>query len=325
VALFAGNDGKQLMTTILNLRAQSLATRAGLPDGVEESLTKNGARILDFGIDAPGGLQAGEFLTGLCMSLHGGVSVQQGSLDGASWPQVVVQSDRPVEACLLSQYAGWKISVGDYFAMGSGPMRAAAASEELFEKLDYRESPGVVVGILETGTLPDADVVSDIADKCGVASDSVTLAVAPTSSIAGTFQVVARSVETSMHKLFELGFDVKRIRHGYGSAPLPPVAADDLTGIGLTNDAILYGGEVTLWVSGDDDSIAEVVQKVPSSSAECYGQPFLDIFREADHDFYKIDPMLFSPAAVTIQNLDTGRVHRAGQVNHDVLKKSFGI
>jgi methenyltetrahydromethanopterin cyclohydrolase len=313
------------MTTILNLRAQSLATRAGLPDGVEESLSKNGARILDFGINAPGGLQAGEFLTGLCMSLHGGVSVQQGSLDGSSWPQVVVQTDRPVEACLLSQYAGWKVSVGDYFAMGSGPMRAAAASEELFEKLDYQESPGVVVGVLEAATLPDEKVVSYIADKCRVAPDSVTLAAAPTSSLAGTFQVVARSVETSMHKLFELGFDVKRIRHGFGSAPLPPVAADDLTGIGLTNDAILYGGEVMLWASGDDDSIADVVQKVPSSSAECYGQPFLEIFREADHDFYKIDPMLFSPAAVTIQNLDTGRVHRAGQVNQEVLKKSFGV
>lgn len=313
------------MTSILNLRAQSLVTRAGLPDGVEESLSKNGARILDFGIEAPGGLQAGEFLTGLCMSLYGGVSMQQGSLDGSSWPQVVVQTDCPVEACLFSQYAGWKIRVGDYSAMGSGPMRAAAAAEELFTKLEYRESPTIAVGVLETGTLPDADVVSYIADKCGVAPDSVTLAVAPTSSLAGTFQVVARSVETALHKLFELGFDVKRIRHGFGSAPLPPVASDDLTGIGFTNDAILYGGEVTLWTTGNDDTISDVVSKVPSSAAECYGQPFLDIFREADHDFYQIDPMLFSPASVTIQNLDTGRVHRAGQVNHKVLRRSFGL
>lgn len=313
------------MTPLLNLRAQSLATGAGLPDGVEESATKNGARILDFGVKSPGGLQAGEFLTGLCMSLHGAVSVQRGSLDGATWPTVAVQTDRPVEACLLSQYAGWKISVEDFFAMGSGPMRAAAASEELYEKLDYRESPTSVVGVLETGSLPGEDVVAYVADKCGVSPDSVTLAVAPTSSLAGTFQVVARSVETSMHKLFELGFDVKRILHGFGTAPLPPVAKDDLSGIGLTNDAILYGGEVTLWASGDDDTIADVVPKVPSSAADCYGQPFLDIFREADHDFYKIDPMLFSPAAVTIQNTDTGKVHRAGSVNHEVLKKSFGI
>ena len=313
------------MTPLLNLRAQSFATGAELPDGVEDSATKNGARILDFGVKTSGGLQAGEFLTGLCMSLHGAVSIQQGSLDGDSWPTVAVQTDRPVEACLLSQYAGWKISVGDFFAMGSGPMRAAAASEELYGKLDYREAPTSVVGVLESGSLPDAEVVEYVADKCGVSSDSVTLAVAPTSSLAGTVQVVARSVETSMHKLFELGFDVKRIQHGFGTAPLPPVANDDLSGIGLTNDAILYGGEVALWASGDDDTIADVVSKVPSSSADGYGLPFLDIFRDADHDFYRIDPMLFSPAAVTIQNLDTGRVHRAGSVNHEVLKKSFGI
>lgn len=313
------------MTPLLNLRAHSLATGAGLPDGVGDSLTNNGGRILDFGVQTPGGLQAGEFLTGLCMSLHGRVSLQQGTLGEANWPIVTVQTDRPVEACLFSQYAGWKITVGEFFAMGSGPMRAAVASEDLFKKLDYRESPGAVVGILETGTVPDEEVVAFVADSCGVSPGSVTLAVAPTSSLAGTFQVVARSVETSMHKLFELGFDVKRVRHGFGTAPLPPVAADDLTGIGLTNDAILYGGEVTLWVVGDDDSISDVVSKVPSSAADCYGQPFLEIFREASHDFYQIDPMLFSPAAVTIQNLETGRVHRAGAVNPDVLKKSFRI
>lgn len=311
------------MTTFLNHRARHVL-QAGLPDRVEE-VRCGTARILDFGINAAGGLAAGEFLAGLCMSLRGTAEVQPGALDGSGWPQVAVQTDRPVEACLLSQYAGWKISVGDFFAMGSGPMRAAAASEELFEKLDYRESPDAVVGVLETGTLPDAEVVNVVAEKCGVKPDAVTLAVAPTSSLAGTFQVVARSVETAMHKLFELGFDVTRIRHGFGTAPLPPVAADDLTGIGLTNDAILYGGEVTLWASGDDDSLAEVTAKVPSSSADCYGQPFLDIFRGAGHDFYEIDPMLFSPAAITIQNLDTGQVHRAGQVNYKVLRRSFGI
>ena len=128
-----------------------------------------------------------------------------------------------------------------------------------------------------------------------------------------------------MHKLFELEFDVRRVRSGFGTAPLPPVAADDLTGIGLTNDSILYGGEVTLWVTGDDDSLADIVSRVPSNSSTCYGQPFLDIFREADHDFYRIDPLLFSPAAVTLQNLDTGRMHRAGQVNEEVLRTSFGF
>ena len=34
--------------------------------------------------------------------------------------------------------------------MGSGPMRAAAATEELIQKLDVREQVNQVVGVLET-------------------------------------------------------------------------------------------------------------------------------------------------------------------------------
>ena len=41
-------------------------------------------------------------------------------------PLVQVVTDHPVRACLASQYAGWAIKEGKYFAMGSGPMRAAA-------------------------------------------------------------------------------------------------------------------------------------------------------------------------------------------------------
>ena len=315
------------MSDNLNRRAGALAalSREARPEGISEFYTGNGARIFDCGIQTGGGLQAGAWLSRLCLSQFGTVHLQTGPLAGAGWTYVAVQTDQPLEACLLSQYAGWKIHVGDYFAMGSGPMRAAAGVETLFESLNYHESSATVVGVLETGRLPDDTVTEHIASSCNVNPEAVTLAVAPTSSLSGTFQVVARSVETSMHKLFELGFDVHRVRSGYGTAPLPPVAGDDLTAIGLTNDAILYGSEVTLWVTGDDDSLADIVTRVPSDSSTCYGQPFLDIFREADHDFYRIDPLLFSPATVTLQNLETGQVHRAGQVNERVLRSSFGI
>jgi methenyltetrahydromethanopterin cyclohydrolase len=246
-------------------------------------------------------------------------------LAGIGWQQVVVQTDSPVAACLFSQYAGWQINVGKYFAMGSGPMRAVVAKEPLFDKLWYREEADQVVGVLETGKLPGEDVFQYIAEQTSVDPEDVVLCVAPTSSMAGNLQVVARSVETALHKLYELNFDVTRIRSAVGSAPLPPVAKNDMEGIGRTNDAILYGGQVTLWVKGDDESIAEIIGKVPSSSSAAYGSPFMDIFEAAGRDFYKIDPLLFSPAEVVMQNVDTGRVHVAGRVNAEVLKRSFGI
>lgn len=281
--------------------------------------------VLDFGVETIGSLSAGIALAEICTS--GLLEVRQGSgrLDGVCWDEISVATDHPVEACLLTQYAGWKLQVGDYFAMASGPMRAAAASESLFEQLEYREEAFGVVGVLESAAFPTPDVVAHIAEKCRVTPENVALLVAPTASLAGNLQIIARSVETAMHKLFSLGFDVRRVVAASGSAPLAPVAADDLTGIGRTNDAILYGGRVTLWVSGDDESVEEIGPRVPSSGSPAAGRTFLELFEESGRDFYKIDPHLFSPAEVVFQNIETGRVRAWGQVNETLLRKSFGF
>lgn len=285
----------------------------------------NNGLLLDFGVVTEGGIEAGVALAAICMSGLADVSIAPGMIGDIGWPHVAVETDSPVAACLFSQYAGWRISVDKYFAMGSGPMRAVAAKEPLFDKLWYREQADQVVGVLESSKLPEANVFEYIARATDVEPEDVVLCVAPTSSMAGNLQVVARSIETAMHKLHELGFDVTRVRSAYGTAPLPPVAKNDLEGIGRTNDAILYGARVTLWVMGDDESIADMVNRVPSRSSSAYGNPFLEIFEAAGRDFYKIDPLLFSPAQVVFQNIDTGRVHIAGSVNEQVLRASFGM
>ena len=316
------------MTASLNDRAFELAEaliERLVELGGELHTLDCGARVIDLGVAAPGNLAAGLALARLCLADLGQVELVAGGLPVEGWPQVQVTTDTPVLACLASQYAGWQISEGDYFAMGSGPMRAAAAREELFEKLDYHEAPSHCLGVLETASLPDDDVVRALADKTRVPAEKTILAVARTASPAGTLQVVARSVETALHKLCELDFDLDRLRSGFGTAPLPPVAADDLAGIGRTNDAILYGSHVTLWVTGDDASLGEIGPRVPASASDDHGRPFIEIFEAAGGDFYQIDPHLFSPAVVTFINLDTGTVHRFGHVERDVLLKSFGL
>ncbi len=110
---------------------------------------------------------------------------------------------------------------------------------------------------------------------------------------------------------------------GFGSAPLPPVARDELSAIGRTNDAILYGGRVVLWVQTDDEHIAEIGSKVPSSASPDHGTPFADIFARYNHDFYKIDPMLFSPAQIVFNNLKSGQSHVFGKIAPEVLHESF--
>ena len=283
-----------------------------------------GTVVIDCGVHKPGGLEAGRRLAEICMAGLADIQLGTDTFRGGTGLGVRVRTDRPLEACLLSQYAGWQISGERFFAMGSGPMRAVAAKEKLFSHFGPQKATEAAVGVLETAQLPPSEVCESLAADCGLSPEQLTLLVAPTASQAGTFQVVARSVETCLHKLHELGFDLTTIESGMGTAPLPPVAPDDLTGIGWTNDAVLYGGKVVLWVRGDDDHLAEICRQVPSNASADFGQPFHSIFERYERDFYKIDPLLFSPAEVTLVNLATGRTHRFGELRHDVLEQSFG-
>jgi methenyltetrahydromethanopterin cyclohydrolase len=283
-----------------------------------------GARVFDAGINATGGLQAGLALARICVS--GSAEVSLDARDRSmNLPVVQISSDDPVRACLASQYAGWQIAVGKFFAMGSGPMRAHYGKEELFDHIPGRESAAAVVGVLEGPKLPTDEVIAWLSEKLNLPAEKITLAIAPTASIAGTVQIVARSLETALHKLHELKFDVNQIVSGFGTAPLPPPAKDDLAGIGRTNDAILYGGRVHLWIRGDDDVIAEIGPKVPASASSDYGLPFAELFKRAGHDFYKLDPLLFAPAVVTFHNLTSGHSFAFGRLDTEVMRKSFGV
>lgn len=290
---------------------------------VAVSTAATGTRVIDCGVKATGGLEAGRRLAEICLAGLGDVQIASGRGGEMPWPVVSVRTDQPLLACMASQYAGWQLTGEKFFAMGSGPMRAVACREPLFEQLAVRERADQVVGVLETSKLPTDEVCQKIAEQCGVSPDRVTLLAARTASIAGTVQVVARSVETALHKLHEVGYDLKNVVSGYGAAPLPPVAADDLIGIGRTNDAILYGGEVTLWVKDDDARLAEIGPQVPSSASRDFGEPFAAVFERYGRDFYKIDPLLFSPAVVTFVNLTTGKSHCFGELRPDILAKSI--
>ncbi len=283
-----------------------------------------GARVLDCGVKVKGSLQAGLDLARACLADLAWVSLVPGDVDGIACPHVHVWSDQPVLACMASQYAGWQVSAGKFFAMGSGPMRALYGKEALFDHLPGREKADVAVGVLESRKLPTHEVVTTLCQQLALEPRKLSLLVAPAASMAGTLQVVARSVETALHKLHELGFDLTQVLSAQGWAPLPPVATDEINAIGRTNDAILYGGRVVLWVDADDERLVEIGPKVPSSSSHDYGEPFAQIFERAGRDFYKIDKMLFSPAELVLYNIKSGRHHRFGKLAPDILRRSFG-
>jgi methenyltetrahydromethanopterin cyclohydrolase len=284
-----------------------------------------GGRFVDCGIETRGGLLAGAILARICLGGLAQVTIVPGELGEQTVPLVQVVTDHPVRACLAGQYAGWALKDGKFFAMGSGPMRAAAGSEAIFDVIGFREPAEKVIGVLETRKPPPPAIFEKIAQACRVDAAAVLLLAAPTASLAGGVQIVARSIETALHKLAELKFDLSRIVSGFGVAPLPPVAANDLAAIGRTNDAILYGGRVVLAVTGDDASLEAIGPQIPSSASRDHGEPFAAIFARYNHDFYAVDPHLFSPAQITFQNIETGKSHTFGQVTPGTLTRSFGI
>jgi methenyltetrahydromethanopterin cyclohydrolase len=283
-----------------------------------------GATVIDFGVHTTGGILAGQNLARICLADRAKVTVHPADSSIGPWPLIQVYTEDPVNACMASQYAGWPLQIEGFFAMGSGPMRAKRGREPVLEALQVTDDSEYAIGVLECDQLPDCKVARLVAEECKVEPSKVFLCVAPTRSIAGTVQVVARSVETSLHKLFELGFPLEAVVHGHGSAPLPPPALDFVDGIGRTNDAILYGSHVTLWVDSNDSTIESVGAKVPSSHSKDHGRPFAETFRGYNCDFYKVDPGLFSPAMITIINLKSGRSWRWGKIRPDLLRQSFG-
>jgi len=282
------------------------------------------ATVIDCGINAPGGWEAGVLFANICLGGLAQVALRWADFGGLRWPAVEVVTDHPVRACLASQYAGWFVKKEKYTAMGSGPARAVVRSEELFAQLGYADSADVAVLCLEGRKLPTEEAVDWIVEKCCCPPEKVFILIAPTASAAGSVQIAARSVETGLHKLMELDYDLSLIESGWGIAPVPPVAENDLVALGRTNDAILYGTTVHYTLDDEDERLQSLVGRVPSSSSKDYGIGFQELY-ERYGNFYDIDPMLFSPAEVWLSNKRSGRSFRSGGIRADLLKKSFKL
>ncbi len=283
-----------------------------------------GERLIDAGAKAPGSIEAGLRMAEASM---GGLGNVAAVMDRAlpKWPFCIeVRSSQPVLACLGAQYAGWNLSSEGYFAMGSGPARALARVEPLYASLPYRDSATSAVLILETAKPPPAAVVEKVAKATALPPQALTFLYAPTQSLAGTVQIVARVLEVALHKSNDLGFPLENIVDGIAAAPVPAPHPDFLTAMGRTNDAIIYGGIVQLFVRGAADAAHDLAEKLPSRTSRDHGQPFAQIFKQFNGDFYAIDPLLFSPAEVIVTAIDTGDTFRAGGRDLIMLERSLG-
>lgn len=300
--------------------------------GVEQ--LKNGCTIIDAGIKVPGGIEAGRLIAEVCMGGLGKVTVSHSAYT-SHWPlSVNVHTSNPVLSCLGSQYAGWSLSHEKYYALGSGPARAMATKlkegkqepvEELYKELAYQDKVDSAVLVIENDAIPPVEIVEKVAAACNIAPSKLTIIVTPTSSLAGCVQVVSRVLEVAMHKAHALHFPLENIIDGSGSAPICPPHPKFVKAMGRTNDAILFAGQVHIFVKGSDDAAQKLANDLPSSTSKDYGKPFAEIFKQYEYDFFKIDPMLFSPASVIVTAVESGNSFRAGKLDNALLDLSFGV
>jgi len=315
----------------VNRKAWRLAEK--LRDSSEEysvivKETSHGVTLIDAGILARGSLEAGKIITEICLGGLGEVKISSTKYDDLTLPSIFVHTDYPAISTLGSQLADWQIRIGDYSAIGSGPARALVRkNRQLYEKIGYADTADMAVLVLETSKEPSASIIEQLCRECRVKPNQLMLILIPTTCIAGSTQVSGRIVETGLHKLMKLGLDPKLALHAFGSAPIAPAHPKFAEAMGRTNDAILYIGEASYNIGGyrDDEKLRKIVEKAPSSASPNYGRPFLQIFKEANYDFYKIDPNLFAPAVVTVNNVETGSMFKAGKINVNVFKRSIGL
>lgn len=323
----------------LNLSALSLINNLANDSekfGLLIEKTPSGTTLIDAGIKARGGFLAGKFVTEICLGGYGVVNILPMQYDDVVFSSIYIQTDYPAISTLASQFAGWRIKIGDYSAIGSGPARAISLKpKKLYRKLDYHENSDSAVLVLETDKYPPEEVIEKISTQCNITPDKLFLILVPTSSLAGATQVSGRIVETGLHKLETLGLDPKIVEYAWGYAPIIPLHPKFDEAMGRTNDAILYGGTACYIVNHEnDDELEAIVRRAPSSASRMIQEAkalakksprFLDIFKEAGFDFYEIDPNIFAPAVVMINNMSTGKIFRAGSLDVDVLKSSFGL
>jgi len=294
---------------------------------VKVEKTSQGTTIVDAGINAKGGFQAGRLITEICMGGLGKAQIVSGKYGDLELPSILVHTDHPAVAALGSQYAGWQISEAECNAMGSGPARSLALKPDpVCREIGYKDECDRAVVILETQKIPPTKIVAGLAEDCNVEPSKLAVILTPTTSLAGATQISGRIVEGGMHKLRRLGLNPNTILHAWGSAPIPPVHPKFAVAMARTNDAILYGGTSHYIVeSNTPGNLQEIIEKAPSKASKSYGKPFIEIFKEAHCDFYKIDPDLFAPAIMTINDSKTGKTFKSGEINVEMLKKSFEI
>ncbi len=288
---------------------------------------RNGATVIDMGVVAQGGWQAGKLVVEATIGGMGHVDFGQYHLGETILPSIDVYIDRPVEATLSSQFSGWKMPGKDIPGyinpIGSGPARAIARNDIFSQSWHYQDVHHETVFAAQTQELPDESVAEMVAEACKLSPQNVFILATKTASLAGSIQVCSRTVEASVWRLFRKGFDIGKIISGMGTCPVAPPVKDELIAMDRVNTALLYGVTVRYIVDCSDEEIEAVINIAPFNASKRFGERFIDIFEEGKRDFYIVDKDIHTVARYEIVNYATGNSFSGGVIREDMMRESF--
>lgn len=294
--------------------------------GCEVLEQKNGTTIIDAGINVSGSDKLGQIIAEISLGGLGAVRPIIMHIEDITVQGVVVSTNEPMIATLCSQYPNWYVNVNDFFAIGSGPAQALSAREKISQEIGYRDLSQRGIIILETDQMPSEEVSDSISKKCGISPSGLYVAIAPFTSIAGSILRSARIIGTGMYKMWKLGFDLSKVRTAHGTAPVAPIAKDNMHAIAMTHDCILYGGRTYYFIRpNENDDLSSLAREISSSSSDQYGKTSYGLLQSINFDLCMISSLLFSPAEVTLNDVLTRETHKAGSLNPDMLRKSLAL
>jgi len=288
---------------------------------------KNGALVVDMGVEMPGGYRAGRLFTEAMIGGMGDIQFGTFQCGAISLPSIDVYIDHPMTSTLSTQFSGWKMKGknvdGWINPIGSGPARAIARNDVFSQSWDYQDIHHEAVFGAQTIELPDEDMAEEIAKQCKISPENVYILAARTGSLAGSIQVCSRTVEATGWRLTRKGFDTKKILSGMGTCPIAPPVRDELKAMDRVNTALLYGASVRWLVDCDDSEIESIIDTLPFNASRRFGEKFIDIFEEGKRDFYLVDKDIHTIARFEITNLSSGHTFRSGELREDLLEESL--
>jgi methenyltetrahydromethanopterin cyclohydrolase len=280
---------------------------------IKVSKMRNGCTLIDAGLDAVGGINAGLEVTKICLGGLADVSLVEERLDDLSLPAIYVATDVPAVSVLCCQYPLFgqsSLQVDGYAPILSGPVKSLLRlPSEIFSKVGYKEESDVAVAVIQSETLPSIRYVDLLASKAGVASKDVYLIFVPTNSMAGA--VAARTIETSTWRLCViLGYDFSKVKFMTGTGIISPIYPGIWQQPGVTPDDMIHcAGRVTFGVkSTEKDDLQKLADSMVVDATTSKGKPFFQMLKEADFDFNKIEPAAWAVAEVCIYDLSSGRI-----------------